>query len=210
MIKMAVDTQTPFYDTRKIYHGTQKVVYQTTGQDKAGHSTGVTQFAPKVDQNSKTIYADAQTHMTLIAPKKLTITVKNYQFTDDEMAQMGHKKVGDGFIDVGDHPTFDIQRILIEQDETGKETQVLEAYYGCTSSDYTESDDEDSDAINAKQYTRTITVNGKDFQVGDGGASVNVKTFRIERSDSNASVFDKYTEKVLTPSDFTTAAGAGH
>ena len=89
------DASTGFYDTRKIYHGTQKVVY--TMADKTGHSTGVTKFAPSVDQDSKVIYADAQTHITLIAPKKLTISMENYQFTDDEMEQMGHKKVNGGF-----------------------------------------------------------------------------------------------------------------
>ena len=198
---------TGFYDTRKIYHGTQKVVY--TMADKTGHSTGVTKFAPSVDQDSKVIYADAQTHITLIAPKKLTISMENYQFTDDEMEQMGHKKVNGGFIDTSDHPTFDIQRILIEQDENGKNTQVLEAFYNCSSTDYTESDDEDDDSINAKKYTRKITVNGRDFKVGDGGADENVKQFRIERTDQNASVFDTYPTKVLTPDDFASVAGAG-
>lgn len=192
--------QTGFYDTRKIYHGTQKVVY--TMADKTGHSTGVTKFAPSVDQDSKAIYADAQTHLTLIAPKKLTISMENYQYTDDEMVQMGHKKVNGGFIDTSDHPTFDIQRILIEQDENGKNTQVLEAFYNCTSTDYKESDDEDDDSINAKKYTRTITVNGRDFPVGEGNADENVKQFRIERTDENATVFDTYTTKVLTPADF--------
>lgn len=203
---MAEDISSNFYDTRKIYHGTQLVNYaDSAGGDSTGHSTGVTKFAPSVTQNSSTIYADAQTHLTLIGAKTLKIETTNYQFTDDEMAQMGHVKVNGGFVDSDTHPAFSVQRILIEQDETGKQTKVLEAYYGCTSTDYKESDDEDGEKINAKKYTRTITVNGVDMTVN--GTTQNVKQFRVERTDGNATVFDTYTTKVLTPADFASTPG---
>ena len=72
-----------------------------------------------------------------------------------------------------------------------------------------QSDDEDDDSVNAKKYTRKITVNGRDFKVGDGGADENVKQFRIERTEQNASVFDTYPTKALTPADFASVAGEG-
>lgn len=203
---MAEQEATGFYDTRKIYHGTQLVNYaDPAGGNSTGHSTGITKFAPSVEQKSSTIYADAQTHLTLIDPKTLTISTENYQFTDKEMEQMGHEKVNGGFIDTTTHPAFSIQRILTEQDENGKQSKVLEAYYGCTSSDYKESDDEDGEKINPKKYSRTITVNGVNFNIN--GTDTNVKQFRVERTDENASVFDTYANKVLTPADFASVAG---
>lgn len=202
---MADNTGTSFYDTRKIYHGTQLVNYgPAQGGASTGHSTGVTKFAPSVSQESSTIYADAQTHLTLIAPKTLKIETENYQFTEKEMEQMGHTQVNGGFIDSNDHPAFSIQRILIEQDEQGKQTKVLEAYYGCTSTDYKESDDEDGEKINPKKYTRTITVNGYNFNLN--GSDQNIKQFRVERTDDNATIFDTYADKVLTPADFSTVS----
>ena len=205
---MAEESSTSFYDTRKIYHGTQLVNYAAPeGGKSTGHSTGITKFAPSVEQKSESIYADAQTHLTLIDPKTLSISTENYHFTDSEMAQMGVEKLNGGFVDTTTHPAFSIQRILIEQDETGKQSKVLEAYYGCTSSDYKESDDEDGEKINPKKYSRTITVNGVNFNIN--GTDTNVKQFRVERTDQNASVFDTYADKVLTPADFASVSTPG-
>ena len=187
------------YDTRQITHGTQEVTYGLGGDGTGAvtYSTGVQKFSPSVDQDSKKIYADAQTHMTLLNAKKLTIDQDNLQYTPDEMKQMGYLDSGTGFTDNGKYPKFSVQRILDVQHDNGTVTKKLEVYYGVTSGAYTESDDEDEDEINPKVYTRTLTVAGRSFDtVG------NIKQFIVERTSKNASVFDTYKTKILTPTDF--------
>lgn len=161
------------------------------------NSTGVQKFAPSVDQDTKQIYADATTHMSLVNPKTLTIEMDNLQYNEAEMAQMGYKLVNGGYVDGGAYPTFDIQRILKVQSADGTTTQKLEVYYNATSTAYTESDDEDEDEINPKVYTRTLNIAGRSFE-GVG----NVKQFIVERTTENAAKFDTYKTKVLTPTDF--------
>lgn len=188
------------YDTRKITHGSEQVgMASTTTGGSTGfvNSTGVQKFAPSVDQDTKTIYADATAHMSLVNPKKLTIEMDNLQYNETEMAQMGYKLVNGGYVDGGSYPTFDIQRILTVQSADGTTTQKLEVYYNATSTSYTESDDEDEDEINPKVYTRTLTVTGRSFDTFG-----NIKQFIVERTETNASVFDTYKTKILTPTDF--------
>lgn len=187
------------YDTRQITHGTQEVTYGLGGDGTGAvtYSTGVQKFSPSVDQDSKKIYADAQTHMTLLNAKKLTIDQDNLQYTPDEMKQMGYLDSGTGFTDNGKYPKFSVQRILDVQDDGGTVTKKLEVYYGVTSGAYTESDDEDEDEINPKVYTRTLTVTGRSFDTFG-----NIKQFIVERTETNASVFDTYKTNILTPTDF--------
>lgn len=189
------------YDTRQITHGTQEVTYGlgANGGTTVTYSTGVQKFTPSVDQDSKKIYADAQTHMTLLNAKTLTIAQDNLQYTPDEMTQMGYLASSTGFTDNGTYPKFAVQRILDVQDEEGTVTKKLEVYYGVTSGAYTESDDEDEDEINPKVYSRTLNVDGFDF--GNGV----VKQFIITRTTENATVFDTYKTKILKPTDFDTA-----
>lgn len=189
------------YDTRQITHGTQEVTYGSTadGTGTVSYATGVQKFSPSVDQNSKKIYADSQTHMTLLNSKTLTIDQDNLQYTPDEMKQMGYLASSTGFTDNGSYPKFSVQRILEVQDGDGAVTKKLEVYYGVTSGAYTESDDEDEDEINPKVYSRTLNVDGFDF--GNGV----VKQFIITRTAENATVFDTYKTKILKPTDFNTA-----
>lgn len=186
------------YATRTITHGTENVATSGTGSNPRVQSTGVSKFSPSVDQDSKAVTADAQTHMTLTNPKKLTIDVDNYQYSDDEMVQMGYVKSNGGFIDGGSYAPFDIQRITTVDAEDGTKTKKLDVYFGVTSGAYTESDDEDDDEINPKTYTRTLTVKGTDFNDGNGV----VKHFTILRTDSNKAVFDTNEAKILKPTDF--------
>ena len=120
------------YDTRQITHGTQEVTYGLGGDGTGAvtYSTGVQKFSPSVDQDSKKIYADSQTHMTLLNAKKLTIDQDNLQYTPDEMKQMGYLDSGTGFTDNGKYPKFSVQRILDVQDDGGTVTKKLEVYYG--------------------------------------------------------------------------------
>lgn len=191
------------YDTRQITHGTQEVTYGLSGDGTGAvtYSTGVQKFSPSVDQDSKKIYADAQTHMTLLNAKKLTIDQDNLQYTPDEMKQMGYLDNGTGFTDNGTYPKFSVQRILDVQDGEGTVTKKLEVYYGVTSGAYTESDDEDEDEINPKVYSRTLNVDGFDF--GEGI----VKQFIVTRTTKNASIFDTYKTKILKPADFKSVVG---
>ena len=191
------------YDTRQITHGTQEVTYGLTGDGSGAvtYSTGVQKFTPSVDQDSKKIYADAQTHMTLLNAKTLTIAQDNLQYTPDEMTQMGYLASSTGFTDNGTYPKFAVQRILDVQDDEGAVTKKLEVYYGVTSGAYTESDDEDEDEINPKVYSRTLNVDGFDF--GNGV----VKQFIITRTTENATVFDTYQTKILKPTDFNGTTG---
>lgn len=186
------------YDTRKITHGTEQVTFSGDA-DAVVYSTGVSRFAPTTDQDSKKVYADARTHMTLMNAKNVSIEIDNYQYNEGERKQMGYTLANGGYVDTGIYPTFDAQRILTVQSEDGTTTKQLEVYYGCTSGDYTESDDEDEDEINPKVYTRTLSVAGKDFD-GFGHAT----KFIIERTAENAAIFDTYKTKILTPADFAT------
>lgn len=191
------------YDTRTITHGTEQVTFSGEA-DGVVYSTGVSGFAPSTDQDSKKVYADARSHMTLMNAKSVKIEVSNYQYSDGERLQMGYTKVNGGYLDTGTYPVFDVQRILTIQQEDNKTTKQLEVYYGCTSSDYTESDDEDEDEINPKVYKRTLTVAGRDF-AGYGHAN----KFVVVRTDENAAVFDTYKTKIMTPDDFkTTPSGS--
>lgn len=189
------------YATRTITHGTENVAMSGSGTNGSAtrvQSTGVAKFNPSVDQDSKNINADARIHMTLTNPKKLTIEIDNYQYSDDEMIQMGYVKVNGGFVDGGSYAPFDIQRITTVQSEDGTKTPKLDVYYNTTSGAFTESDDEDDDEINPKTYTRTLTVQGKDFDDGNGV----VKHFSIVRTDENKAIFDTHETKILTPVDF--------
>ena len=188
------------YDTRKITHGTEEVTFTGATGGEVVFSTGVNRFAPSIKQDTKKIYADAATHMTLMNAKEVTIEIDNYQYNDGEYKQMGYTKVNGGQIDTGIHPTFDVQRLLTVQNEDGSTTKKLEVYYGCTSADYTESDDEDEDEISPKVYTRVLTVAGKDLE-NYGHAT----KFMVERTEENAAKFDQYKTKVMTPNDFTAA-----
>ena len=189
------------YATRTITHGTENVAM--SGRDELGalkriQSTGVAKFNPSIDQDSKNINADARTHMTLTNPKKLTIEIDNYQYSDDEMIQMGYIKVNGGFVDTGTYKPFDIQRITTVQSADGTKTKKLDVYYEVTSGAFTESDDEDDDEINPKTYTRTLNVKGRDFVDGKGV----VKHFSVVRTDENKAIFDTHETKILSPSDF--------
>ena len=186
------------YDTRKVTHGTEQVTFSGAA-DEVVYSTGVSGFVPSTEQDSKKVYADARTHMTLMNAKTLTIEVTNYQYNEGEMAQMGYTAANGGFVDTGTYPTFDAQRILTVQSDDGSKTQRLEVFYNCTSTDYTESDDEDEDEINPKTYTRTLTVAGKELE---GFGLVN--KFIVERTEENAAIFDTFKTKILTPADFAT------
>lgn len=188
------------YATRTITHGTENVATSGgTGLTATRiQSTGVAKFNPSVDQDSKDVKADSRTHMTLQNPKKLTIEIDNYQYSDDEMLQMGFSKVNGGFVDSGSYAPFDIQRITTVDSEDGTKTKKLDVYFNVTSGSYTESDDEDDDEINPKTYTRTLTVKGRDF-ADDNGL---VKQFTIVRTTKNATVFDTHETKILKPSDF--------
>ena len=187
------------YATRTITHGTENVATKgTLPASTRIQSTGVAKFNPSIDQDSKDVKADARTHMTLQNPKKLTIEIDNYQYSDEEMLQMGFTKLNGGFVDTGSYAPFDIQRITTVDSEDGTKTKKLDVYYNATSSSYTESDDEDDDEINPKTYTRTLTVKGWDF--GDGTGLI--KQFTIVRTKENATVFDTHETKILKPSDF--------
>ena len=188
------------YATRTITHGTENVATSGgTGQTATRiQSTGVAKFNPSIDQDSKDVKADSRTHMTLQNPKKLTIEIDNYQYSDDEMLQMGFTKVNGGFVDSGSYAPFDIQRITTVDAEDGTKTKKLDVYFNATSGSYTESDDEDDDEINPKTYTRTLTVKGRDFEDGNGL----VKQFTIVRTTENATVFDTHETKILKPIDF--------
>lgn len=186
------------YATRTITHGTEQVMTANLGGMETQWSTGVAKFNPSVDQDSKNINADARIHMTLTNPKKLTIEIDNYQYSDEEMKQMGYVKVNGGFVDNGTYAPFDIQRITTVQSEDGTTTKKLDVYYNVTSGAFTESDDEDDDEINPKTYTRTLTVNGGEF----GGDLGTVKHFSIVRTDENKDIFDTHETKILKPSDF--------
>lgn len=185
------------YATRTITHGTENVAMSGSG-NQIHVSTGVAKFNPSIDQDSKNINADAQIHMTLTNPKKLTIEIDNYQYSDEEMLQMGYVNTNGGFVDSGTYPSFDIQRITTVQSEDGTSTKKLDVYFKATSSAFTESDDEDDDEINPKTYTRTLTIRGFDF--GDGNGII--KHFTIIRTDENKDVFDTYSTKILKPGDF--------
>jgi len=188
------------YATREITHGSEQVAYSgATGT--VTFATGVQKFAPSNDTSQKTIYADATNHMVLNNPATLTIEQANLQYSDEELAQSGHVKVNGGFVDGGAHASFDVCRIMTVQDENGKETPLLEVYYNVSATDYTESDDEDEDEINPKVYTRTLTVKGRSMTTLDG-ATQNVKQFRIERTDENATIFDTYKTTILEPDAF--------
>ena len=143
------------YDTRQITHGTQEVTYGLGGDGTGAvtYSTGVQKFSPSVDQDSKKIYADAQTHMTLLNAKKLTIDQDNLQYTPDEMKQMGYLDSGTGFTDNGKYPKFSVQRILDVQDDGGTVTKKLEVYYGVTSGAYTA--EEEQRILDAKEWLKT-------------------------------------------------------
>lgn len=187
------------YDTRTITHGTHEVAYgPAEGGTVTSSATGVFKFAPSVDQKTKDVYADAQLHMTLLNPATLTIEQSNYQRTAEEMAQAGHISVNGGYTDGGTNATFSVQRILSVQQEDGTVVKKLEVFYNVTSGDWSESDDEDDDEINPKEYTRTMTVKGYDF-----GSGV-VKKFEIERTTDNATKFDTYKTKIMVPDDFKT------
>jgi len=189
------------YATRTITHGTENVAMSgsgTAGSATRFQSTGVAKFNPSVDQDSKKVNADARTHMTLTNPKKLTIEIDNYQYSDDEMLQMGYVAVNGGFVDGGAYKPFDIQRITTVQSEDGTKTQKLDVYFNATSGAYSESDDEDDDEINPKTYTRTLDVAGTDF--GDGNGVV--KHFSVVRTTANATIFDTHVTKIMKPSDF--------
>jgi len=189
------------YATRTITHGTENVAMSgsgTAGSATRIQSTGVAKFNPSVDQDSKKVNADARTHMTLTNPKKLTIEIDNYQYSDDEMLQMGYVAVNGGFVDGGAYKPFDIQRITTVQSEDGTKTQKLDVYFNATSGAYSESDDEDDDEINPKTYTRTLDVAGTDF--GDGNGVV--KHFSVVRTTANATIFDTHVTKIMKPSDF--------
>ena len=187
------------YDTRKITHGTEQVTFSGASGTGVVYSTGITSFAPSVDQDSKKVYADARTHMVLMNAKSITIDIGNYQYNDGEYLQMGYKLVNGGHVDGGTYPVFDAQRILTVQSEDGTTTQRLEVFYGCTSSDYSESDDEDEDEINPKEYTRTLTVAGKEFATFG-----HANHFIVDRTDENKEIFDTFKTKILTPDDFAT------
>ena len=191
------------YDTRQITHGTQEVTYGLSGDGSGAvsYSTGVQKFSLSVDQNSKQVYADSKTHMTLLNAKTLTIDQDNLQYTPDEMTQMGYLASSTGFTDNGKYPKFAVQRILNVQGEDGNVVKKLEVYYGVTSGAYAESDDEDEDEINPKVYSRTLNVDGFDF--GNGL----VKQFIITRTTANATVFDTYKTKILKPADFKGVVG---
>lgn len=190
------------YDPRTITHGTQQVSYgPSNGGKSTSFATGVFKFAPSVDQDTKDVYADAILHMTLLNAATLTIDQSNYQMTSAEMAQAGHVPVNGGFTDGGNHLAFAVQRLLSVQNEDGSVTPKIEVFYNVTSGDWSESDDEDDDEINPKEYSRTLTVKGVDF--GDGKI---VKKFEIVRSTDNASVFDTYKTKILVPADFKTGS----
>lgn len=189
------------YDTRKITHGTNNVAMQGGADGSTGtiiFATGITKFAPSTDQDSKTLNADAQTHMTLQNPKKLTIEISQYQYNSDELKQMGYTvdETTGVTLDNGLYPKFAIQRLLTELDAAGNEVKKLEVYYGATSGDYSESDDEDEDEINPKVYTRTLKIDGIDVN------GANVKKMMVIRTSENATTFDKYATKILTPADF--------
>ena len=185
------------YDTRKITHGTEQVTFTGASDNEVVYSTGVTRFAPSTEQESKKVYADATMHMSLMNAKAVTIEIDNYQYNDGEYKQMGYSEANGGLIDTGTHSTFDVQRLLTVQNEDGSTTKKLEVYYGCTSADYTESDDEDEDEINPKVYTRVLTVAGKDFTTYGHATK-----FMVERTEENAEKFDQYKTKVMTPEDF--------
>lgn len=191
------------YDARNITHGTQEVSYgPAVGGTSTSFSTGVFKFAPSIDQDTKDVYADAQKHMTLLNTMSLTIEQDNYQKTEEEEVQSGKTSINGGFIiGNGEHAKFSVQRILDVQNEDGTTTKKLEAYYNVMSGAWDESDDEDDDEINPKEYSRTLTVDGTDFDDGNGV----VKKFEVTRTTANATKFDLYKTKILTPADFATS-----
>lgn len=197
------------YDLRTITHGTQQVTYSDLADEtKVEYATGVKSFATKVDQDSASFYADAQVHMTLSNPAKLTITQTNYQISDVEHNQSGESgNSKSGFTDNGISAPFNVQRIMIKQGTDGSKVKVLTAYYNVTAGAWTESDDEDEDSIKPKTFERTLTINGSDMTMN--GTSSLVKKFEIEETAENAAVFDTYATKVLKPSDFANQTNSG-
>lgn len=198
-----------FYDTRSVTHGTSYVGYGSTATGGTfAAATGINSFEPDVKQDNEKIYADAVTHMTLIGAAETTIKTKQYQVSDTEHLQAGMIKTNGGFVasDGANYPTFSMQRVMTKQLEDGTSTKVLEAYYGCVSGAFKSSADEDDSKVKAKEYEREITVNGADFVIN--GVNTHVTSFEIERTTSNATVFDQYTTKILTPADFGASSGS--
>lgn len=190
------------YSIRTVTHGTNNVGYSPIdGSVGVSDSTGVKTLALSTDQKSKDYYADGQIHMTLNSPKVLTIKQTNYQVSDDEKVQSGQVSVaGGGFVDSGSYPSFDLKRLITVHRSDGKDILQLDVLYNATSGSWSESDAEDEDSVNPKTYERTLTINGRVMQLN--GVNQLVKQFTILRTESNASVFDLQSKKILTPSDF--------
>lgn len=199
-----------FYDTRSVTHGTEHVAYGSTATGGTfSPATGITSFESDVKQDTEKIYADAVTHMTLTGAAETTLKTKNYQLSDTERIQAGGTKVSGGFVnsDVATYPTFSVQRVLTKQFAGGNSTKVLEVYYGCTSGAFKSSADEDDSKVKPKEFEREISVNGADFEIN--GQVTHVTSFTIERTQTNASVFDQYLTKILTPADFASVSNSG-
>lgn len=205
MIKM---TDKLTYDTgRNITHGTKTVIY-STGEKTVATATGVQKFAPETEQESKKIFADSRTHYVVYNKQQTSISQTNVQRSKEEMLQAGFTRDGaGGYMDNGTKEPFDVQRIIqiqgITEDGKAYETERLDVFYNCTSSTWTESDDEDEDEINPKTFERTLEVAGRDFE----GLGL-ITSYQIVRDETNKEVFDTYKEKILTPTDFK-AIGTG-
>lgn len=190
------------YNAREITHGTHHVTYTDLKGTKSELATGVTKFSVESEQESTPLYADGQIHMTLYNDEKITITQSNYQLSDLERNQSGEVIYADGvFASGGAKEGFNVQRLLKRKVTGGEDTLVLDAYFNVTSSNWKESDDEDEESIAAKQYERTLTVEGTDFN------GKRWSHMHVERTEKNKDVFDLYKTKVLTPDDFKELVG---
>lgn len=186
----------------KIIHGNKNFYYFPISDGAFGtpvQMTGLVSFEMEIDQETTNIYADDEIYAAVKGAKVRTATGTFRKITDAYAEYLGfYINANGGVSDSGSFPNHGICFTTTEYDgETGDETTRLHYLYNVTGSEPTFSSTTDEDEIEAQEIEVEYSALASSIAVDDEGNSV--QYYYIDKTDTNATVFNTFTTTVLLP-----------
>lgn len=159
---------------------------------------GLVNTSIEVEQDETKIYADNQVFASVKGAKARNIKVA-LRYISEEYAQfLGYIKNANGMLsDGGEYPNHCIFFESEEMDTSGTTTRTLHYLYNVTAKAPTKETVTDEESVEAQELSVEYTGNYSEFVVDDEGNYVQYGY--ITRNESNAKLYDKFTEEVILP-----------
>lgn len=192
----------------KIIHGNKNFGYAPIEVNDGNYAfgtpvmlAGMVSSSMEVEQSDTSIYADDKTYCKVKGAKARNIEI-GLRYIDSAYAEyLGFKVNENGMVtDTGNFPNHCVFFETEEEDcDTGISTTTLHYLYNVQGSEPNKETSTDEEEVEAVELSVEYSALESQFVVDDDGKYVQYGY--ITRTEDNASVYDQFKEKVLTPQD---------